>query len=62
MNQASNAIEHKPVFMPKINSNNLVKTDMIRIERHVGFSSRQKKKPSMICIKLFVKSTAISKY
>ena len=30
--------------MPKINSNNLVKTDMIRIERHVGFSSRQKKK------------------
>ena len=41
---ASNAIEHKPVFMPKINSNNLVKTDMIRIERHVGFSSRQKKK------------------
>lgn len=43
MNQASNAIEHKPVFMPKINSNNLVKTDMIRIERHVGFSSRQKK-------------------
>ena len=42
--QPSNAIEQKPVFMPKVNSDNLVKTDMVRFERHVGFASRQKKK------------------
>ena len=44
MEQTQNAIEHKPVFMPRVNSDNLVKTDMVRVERHVGFSSRQKKK------------------
>ena len=42
--QAQNTIEHRPVFMPKVNSDNLVKTDMVRFERHVGFASRQKKK------------------
>ena len=41
---SNNAVEHRPVFMPRVNSDNLVKTDMVRIERHVGFASRQKKK------------------
>lgn len=40
----SDAVEHRPVFMPRVNSDNLVKTDMVRFERHVGFASRQKKK------------------
>ena len=44
MEQKQNAVEHRPVFMPRVNSNNLVKTDMVRFERHVGFASRQKKK------------------
>ena len=44
MDQAQNAVEHRPVFMPRVNSDNLVKTDMVRFERHVGFASRQKKK------------------
>ncbi|WP_010198625.1 DUF6977 family protein [Psychrobacter sp. PAMC 21119] len=44
MEQAQNAVEHRPVFMPKVNSDNLVKTDMVRFERHVGFATRQKKK------------------
>ena len=44
MEQDQNAVEHRPVFMPRVNSDNLVKTDMVRIERHVGFASRQKKK------------------
>ena len=44
MEQAQNAVEHRPVFMPRVNSDNLVKTDMVRFERHVGFASRQKKK------------------
>ncbi len=39
-----NGVEHRPVFMPRVNSDNLVKTDMVRFERHVGFASRQKKK------------------
>ncbi|WP_435980387.1 DarT1-associated NADAR antitoxin family protein [Psychrobacter sp. DM4] len=39
-----NIVEQRPVFMPKVNSDNLVKTDMVRFERHVGFASRQKKK------------------
>ena len=39
MEPTQNAIEHKPVFMPKVNSDNLVKTDMVRVERHVGFAS-----------------------
>lgn len=38
------AVEHRPVFMPRVNSDNLVKTDMVRFERHVGFASKQKKK------------------
>lgn len=38
------AVEQRPVFMPRVNSDNLVKTDMVRFERHVGFASRQKKK------------------
>ncbi|MGP9689349.1 DarT1-associated NADAR antitoxin family protein [Psychrobacter sp. AOP22-C1-C5] len=42
--QTQNAVEHRPVFMPRVNSDNLVKTDMVRFERHVGFASRQKKK------------------
>lgn len=29
MEPTQNAIEHKPVFMPKVNSDNLVKTDMV---------------------------------
>ena len=44
MEPRQNAIEHKPVFMPRVNSDNLVKTDMVRIEQHVGFASRQKRK------------------
>ncbi len=44
MEQAQSAVEHRPVFMPRVNSDNLVKTDMVRFERHVGFASRQKKK------------------
>lgn len=44
MEQRQDAVEHRPVFMPKVNSDNLVKTDMVRFERHVGFASRQKKK------------------
>ena len=44
MEQTPNAVEHQPVFMPRVNSDNLVKTDMVRFERHVGFASRQKKK------------------
>ncbi|MEN2751272.1 hypothetical protein AAIR29_06455 [Psychrobacter sp. FBL11] len=44
MEQRQDAVEHKPVFMPRVNSDNLVKTDMVRFERHVGFASRQKKK------------------
>lgn len=44
MEDTQNAIEHKPVFMPRLNSDNLVKTDMVRFERHVGFASKQKKK------------------
>ena len=42
--EAQNTVEHRPVFMPRVNSDNLVKTDMVRFERHVGFASRQKKK------------------
>ena len=42
--QRKNPVELKPVFMPRVNSDNLVKTDMVRVERHVGFASRQKKK------------------
>ena len=42
MEQTPNAVEHQPVFMPRVNSDNLVKTDMGRFERHVGFASRQK--------------------
>lgn len=56
MEQSKNAVEQKPVFMPRVNSDNLVKTDMVRFERHVGFASRQKKNPSMTCIKSFVRS------
>ncbi|MDN5565168.1 MAG: hypothetical protein L0G25_00095 [Psychrobacter sp.] len=44
MEQTQNAVEQRPVFMPRVNSDNLVKTDMVRFERHVGFASRQKKK------------------
>ena len=44
MEQTQNTVEHRPVFMPRVNSDNLVKTDMVRFERHVGFASRQKKK------------------
>ena len=44
MEPNQDAVEQKPVFMPRVNSDNLVKTDMVRIERHVGFASRQKKK------------------
>lgn len=44
MQQKQNAVEQRPVFMPRVNSDNLVKTDMVRFERHVGFASRQKKK------------------
>lgn len=44
MEQNQSAVEQKPVFMPRVNSDNLVKTDMVRVERHVGFASRQKKK------------------
>ena len=44
LEQSQNAVEHRPVFMPRVNSDNLVKTDMVRFERHVGFASRQKKK------------------
>lgn len=42
--KTQNAVEHRPVFMPRVNSDNIVKTDMVRFERHVGFASRQKKK------------------
>ncbi len=42
--QMPETIELRPVFMPRVNSDNLVKTDMVRFERHVGFASRQKKK------------------
>lgn len=44
MEQATTPMESKPVFMPRVGSDNLVKTDMVRIERHVGFATRQKKK------------------
>lgn len=44
MQPSKHAVEQKPVFMPRVNSDNLVKTDMVRFERHVGFASRQKKK------------------
>lgn len=44
MEHNQNAVEQRPVFMPRVNSDNLVKTDMVRFERHVGFASRQKKK------------------
>ena len=44
MEATQNAVEKRPVFMPRVNSDNLVKTDMVRFERHVGFASRQKKK------------------
>lgn len=44
MEQIQNTVERKPIFMPRVNSNNLVKTDMVQFERHVGFASRQKKK------------------
>lgn len=44
MEQATTPMEYKPVFMPRVGSYNLVKTDMVRIERHVGFATRQKKK------------------
>ena len=44
MEATQNAVEKRPVFMPRVNSENLVKTDMVRFERHVGFASRQKKK------------------
>ena len=44
MEQATIPMESKPVFMPRVGSDNLVKTDMVRIERHVGFATRQKKK------------------
>lgn len=44
MQQKQNDIEQRPVFMPRVNSDNLVKTDMVHVERHVGFASRQKKK------------------
>ncbi|WP_019672523.1 DarT1-associated NADAR antitoxin family protein [Psychrobacter lutiphocae] len=36
--------EQKPVFMPRVGSDSLVKTDMVEIEHHVGFATRQKKK------------------
>ena len=42
--QTQNTVEHRPVFMPRVTSDNLVKTDMVRFERHVGFASRQKEK------------------
>ena len=44
MEKSQDAVEHRPVFMPRVNSDNLVKTDMVRFERHVGFATRQKKK------------------
>ena len=44
MEEVPNTIEQRPVFMPKVNSDNLVKTDMVMFERHVGFATRQKKK------------------
>ena len=44
MEQATTPMEYKPVFMPRVGSDNLIKTDMVRIERHVGFATRQKKK------------------
>ena len=44
MAKSQDAVEHRPVFMPRVNSDNLVKTDMVRFERHVGFATRQKKK------------------
>ena len=44
MEATQSAVEKRPVFMPRVNSDNLVKTDMVRFERHVGFASRQKKK------------------
>lgn len=44
MEQVTTPMEYKPVFMPRVGSDNLVKTDMVRIERHVGFATRQKKK------------------
>lgn len=44
MEPNQNTVEQRPVFMPRVNSDNLVKTDMVRFERHVGFASRQKKK------------------
>ena len=44
MQQATTPMESKPVFMPRVGSDNLVKTDMVRIERHVGFATKQKKK------------------
>ena len=44
MEQAVTPTEQKPVFMPRVGSDNLVKTDMVRIEHHVGFATRQKKK------------------
>ena len=42
--ERKDTVEHRPVFMPRVNSDNLVKTDMVRFERHVGFASKQKKK------------------
>ena len=44
MESTHNTVENKPVFMSRVTSDNLVKTDMVRVERHVGFASRQKKK------------------
>nr|WP_228724584.1 hypothetical protein [Psychrobacter sp. KCTC 72983] len=44
MAHRQNGVEHKPVFMPRVNSDNLAKTYMVRFERHVGFATRQKKK------------------
>ncbi len=59
MEQSKNAVEQKPVFMPRVNSDNLVKTDMVRFERHVGFASRQKKKSINDLHQVIRKSTAL---
>lgn len=52
MSQNQNAVEQRPVFMPRVNSDNLVKTDMVCFERGGPFTdlldapSRQAKKTS----------------
>ena len=52
MEQATTPMEYKPVFMPRVGSDNLVKTDMVRIERHVGFATRQKMTPAVKSVHL----------